>query len=118
MTFFSVGINSCQHWRVFEDLPSVIYVALARFEQQRRVGRALGLGNPLQMIDGLRSGRTAPPSCTGPPVDGRTASDNPLNGAQSRILTAQSWMGGRSAARNDVLTPSVCGGRGYTSLRP
>jgi hypothetical protein len=57
--------------------------------------------------------QAAPPHA---PVDGRTASYNPLNGAQCRILTAQSWMGGRSGARNDVLTPSVCSGRGYTSL--
>ena len=38
---------------------SAFYVALARLEQHRRVGRALGLGTRLQMIDGPRSGRSA-----------------------------------------------------------
>src|SRR5271169_6539785 len=31
-----------------------------------------------------------------------------LNGLKCRIPTAQSWIGGRCGARNDVLTPSSC----------
>jgi hypothetical protein len=52
MTFFSVGINSVSVLAGPRKPLSAIYVALARLEQHRRVGRALGLGSPLQMIDG------------------------------------------------------------------
>src|ERR1019366_4777616 len=42
------------------------------------------------------------------PTNGRTASDDRLNGAQCQITIALSWIGGQSGARNGVFALVVC----------